>query len=133
MDGDERTRARLRDIWWLLVLGSFVLVVISVYQGRFKTTEAYDEALVAARTDPALIEAIGRPIHEGLFPNGEYAGSSGCWRFDIPVSGPEGSATVHVLQRYDPEGSEYTYMVADLERSERRIDLLGEGESKVVC
>ena len=133
---DKRTRARLRTIWWLLVLGGFVLAAISTYEGRFKSTEAYKGALAAARTDPELIEAIGAPIHEGLFPEGEYrstSDSSGCWRFEIPVSGSEGSATVRVLHHDEPAGSRYTFMVADLEDSQRRIDLLGEGESRVVC
>lgn len=133
---DKRTRAWLRGIWWMLVLGTFVLVVISIYEGRFKTTDAYDEALVTARTDPELIEAIGAPIHEGLFPDGEYrrtSASSGCWSFEIPLSGSEGSATVRVLHHEEPAGSRYTFMVAELEDSGRRIDLLGEGESRVVC
>lgn len=134
---DKRTRARLRDVWWLLVLGGFVLVVISTYEGRFKTTDAYNGALGAARTNPELVEAIGAPVHEGLFPDGEYrstSDSSGCWRFEIPIYGPEGSATVSVLHHEETAGSRYTYMVADLEDSGgRRIDLLGEGKSRVVC
>jgi len=133
---DKRMRARLRAIWWLLVLGGFVLAAISTYEGRFKSTEAYKGALAAARTDPELIEAIGAPIHEGLFPEGEYrsiSDSSGCWSFEIPVSGSEGSATVRVLHHDEPAGSRYTFMVAELEDSQRRIDLLGEGESRVVC
>jgi hypothetical protein len=133
---DKRTRARLRAIWWMLVLGGFVLAAISTYEGRFKSTEAYKGALAAARTDPELIEAIGAPIHEGLFPEGEYrstSDSSGCWSFEIPVSGSEGSATVRVLHHDEPAGSRYTFMVADLEDSQQRIDLLGEGESRVVC
>jgi hypothetical protein len=92
--------------------------------------------LAAARTDPELIEAIGAPIHEGLFPEGEYrrtSESSGCWSFEIPVSGSEGSATVRVLHHDEPAGSRYTFMVADVEDSGQRIDLLGEGESRVVC
>ena len=133
---DKRTRARLRAVWWLLVLGGFVLAMISIYEGRFKSTEAYKGALAAARTDPELIEAIGAPIHEGLFPDGEYrrtSSSSGCWSIEIPMSGPEGSATVRVLHHDEPAGSRFTFMVADLEDSGRRIDLLGEGESRVVC
>ena len=133
---DKRTRAHLRDVWWLLVLCSFVLVVIATYEGRFKTTAAYKGAVAEARTDPELIEAIGAPIHEGLFPDGEYrrdGAYSGCWGFEIPVSGPEGSATVRVLYHDDPEESGYTFMVADLEDSERRIDLLGEDRSRRIC
>ncbi len=136
MSVDKRTRAWLRTIWWMLVLGGFVLAAISTYEGRFKSTEAYKGALAAARTDPELIEAIGAPIHEGLFPEGEYRStseSSGCWSFEIPVSGSEGSATVRVLHHDEPAGSRYTFMVADLEDAGRRIDLLGEGESRVVC
>lgn len=136
MSVDKRTRALLRGIWWMLVLGGFVLVVISTYEGRFKTTEAYKGVLGAARTDPELIEAIGAPIHEGLFPDGEYrrtSASSGCWSFEIPMSGSEGSATIQALYHDEPAGSRYTFMVADLDDSERRIDLLDEGESRVVC
>ncbi len=136
MSVDKRMRARLRAVWWMLVLGGFVLAAISTYEGRFKSTEAYKGALGAARTDPELIEAIGAPIHEGLFPEGEYrntSDSSGCWSFEIPVSGPEGSATVRVLYHEEPTGSRYTFVVADLEDSGRRIDLLGEGKSRVAC
>ena len=120
----------------MLVLVGFVLVLIAIYEGRFKSTEAYKGALGAARTNPELIEAIGAPIHEGLFPDGEYrstSDSSGCWSFEIPVSGPEGSATIRVIHHEEPTGSRYTFMVADLEDSGRRIDLMGEGESRVVC
>jgi hypothetical protein len=136
LSAPKRTRARLRAVWWMLVLGGFVLAAISTYEGRFKSTEAYKGALSAARTNPELIEAIGAPIHEGLFPEGEYrstSDSSGCWSIEIPMSGPEGSATVRVVHHEEPAGSRYTFMVADLEDSGRRIDLLGEGESRVVC
>ena len=136
MSVDKRMRARLRAVWWMLVLGGFVLAAISTYEGRFKSTEAYKGALGAARTNPELIEAIGAPIHEGLFPEGEYrstSDSSGCWSLEIPVSGPEGSATVRVIHHEEPAGSRYTLMVAELEDSGRRIDLLGEGESRVAC
>ena len=136
MSVDKRMRTRLRAVWWMLVLGGFVLAAISTYEGRFKSTEAYKGALGAARTDPELIEAIGAPIHEGLFPDGEYrrtSASSGCWSLEIPVSGPEGSATVRVLYHEGPTGSGYTFVVAELEDSGRRIGLLGEGESRGVC
>lgn len=49
-----------------------------------------------ARSDAEVSEAIGKSVEDGLFPSpGFYtSGASGYAEFAIPISGPDGSATM---------------------------------------
>src|SRR5437773_3067210 len=51
-----------------------------------------------AKTHPAVIEALGSPVTEGLLLSGNtnVNGASGEANLSIPVSGPKGKGTIYV-------------------------------------
>jgi hypothetical protein len=108
-----------------------VVVVIFLVFNSIKSHEVYEGALEAARSDPELTSAIGTPIDDGLFPTGSFeeSGPSGSADFAIPVSGPNGSATVYAEAQKFGGQWEYTTLVAELDDSGRRINLLNENDN----
>jgi len=73
-----------------------------------------------------------RHSHRGrLFPTGSFeeSGPSGDAEFAIPISGPDGSATVYAeAEKFNGEWR-YETLVAELDDSGRRINLLDEAQS----
>lgn len=97
-----------RNLKWsvpLLVLGGGALLVgvaaliLTFVFGLMRSSDAYKDALSRAKANPAVQQAIGTPIEEGLFLAGNInvSGSSGYANLVIPVSGPKGKATIHVV------------------------------------
>lgn len=114
----------------ILVAACFITVIVLLTLTWIKSSEVYTGALDAARSDAELAEAIGTPIEDGLFPTGSYevSGQRGHTEFEISVSGPKGSATVYAVARKSAGEWTYTTLVADLDDSERRINLLDQTE-----
>ena len=113
MDEPLAQRATPRPNWWkrnwkwfvplgcltvalmsLLFVGSILVIVFSA----MKSADVYREALARAKSDPALIEALGSPIKDGFLFSGNtnVNGASGESNLSIPISGPKGKATVYV-------------------------------------
>jgi hypothetical protein len=106
----------------------FVLLIGGAVLGTIKSSEVYEEALAAARSNAELRDTIGTPIEDGFFPSGsiETSGSSGTADLTIPISGPDGSATVYVDAYKSGDEWRYTRLEAEVEDSGRRIDLLND-------
>ena len=109
-------------LMFLLFVGSILVIVFSA----MKSTDVYREALARAKSDPALIEALGSPIKDGFLFSGNtnVNGASGESNLSIPISGPKGKATVYVsanklLGRWNSSG-----LVVEIGRTHQRIDLL---------
>ena len=70
----------------------------SFFLHTMKTSGGYQEALSAARADPAAVQALGTPIKDGWFPTGhvESGGTTGQSDLAIPVSGPKAGGTLYV-------------------------------------
>jgi hypothetical protein len=81
-----------------LFVGFFVLL-FTVITGLLKSTDAYQIPLATAKTNSLVISAIGSPVKEGFFTTGNVnsSGTSGNANFAIPISGPNGRATIHVV------------------------------------
>ena len=79
---------------FLAFVGSILVIVF----GAMKSTDVYKEALARAKTDPAVIEALGTPIEDGFLMSGNtnVNGASGESNLAIPISGPKGKATIYV-------------------------------------
>jgi TonB family protein len=105
-----------------LILAGVVLVggIIFVAMSAIKSSEVYRGALGVVQTHPAAVERLGQPIQDGWFVQGNIKldASGGNANFQIPVSGPKNSGTLHV-RAVSPDGS-WMY---------ERLDLVVGGET----
>jgi len=106
-------RATARSNWWkrnwkwfvplgcftmallfLVFVGSILVIVFSA----MKSTDVYRDALSHAKTDPAVIEALGSPIKNGFLVSGKtnVNGASGESNLAIPISGPKRKGIIYV-------------------------------------
>ena len=78
----------------VVFVGSIVLIVFSAV----KSSDVYKDALARAKTHPAVIEAFGSPVTEGLLLSGNtnVNGESGEANLSIPISGPKGKGTIYL-------------------------------------
>jgi hypothetical protein len=85
----------------VLLLAGFVALLVTVIFGAMKSSDVYKDALARARANPAVIEALGTPIKDGMFLSGNtnVNGASGEANLAIPISGPKGKGTIYVAAR----------------------------------
>jgi hypothetical protein len=107
---------------FVVLVGSIVLIVFSAV----KSSDVYKDALARAKTHPAVIEALGSPVTEGLLLSGNtnVNGASGEANLSIPVSGPKGKGTIYVAATKSLGRWNYSGLVLEIERTHQRIDLL---------
>jgi TonB family protein len=113
-----------RNWKWMVPLGcvSLLLVLAAVIGGivffamsAVKSSDVYQGALKTAQTHPAAIERLGEPIKDGWLVKGNvsFQGGSGSANFDVPLSGPKNSGTLHV--RAINDGGAWMFETLDLE------------------
>jgi len=107
---------------FVVFVGAIVLIVFSAV----KSSDVYKDALARAKTHPAVIEALGSPVTEGLLLSGNtnVNGASGEANLSIPVSGPKGKGTIYVAATKSLGRWNYSGLVLEIERTHQRIDLL---------
>ena len=109
---------------------AFVAAIVLVVFGAMKSTDIYKIAVARAKADPAVLEALGSPLEEGLFLSGKtnVNGSSGEADIAIPISGPKRKGTLYVVATKSAGRWEYKTMVVEVKGTGERIDLLKSGE-----
>ncbi len=110
-----------------LVAGFVALIVVIVF-GAMKSSDVYKTAVARAKSNPAVIEALGSPLKEGLFLSGKtnVDGASGEADLSIPISGPKGSGTIYAVATKSAGQWNYSTLQVEVKGSGQRIDLLGE-------
>ena len=95
-----------------------------------KSTDVYREALARAKSDPAVIEALGSPVNDGFLVSGNtnVNGASGESNLTIPISGPKGKGTIYVLANKSLGQWNYSGLVVEVSQTHERIDLLRKSE-----
>ena len=104
----QRTGWFGRNWLWFVPLGCFGillcggLLVVVIGFGVFKLLKSstpYQLAVARAKADPQVIAALGTPIEEGLIPTGNINvnNNNGNANLQIPISGPKGGASIHVV------------------------------------
>jgi hypothetical protein len=78
----------------LTFLGLIAFVVVSAL-GTLRSSSACTAAIGRAASDPAVLEAVGVPIERGWLVSGTLDPGR-CAELTIPISGPRGSATIHI-------------------------------------
>lgn len=94
-----------RNLKWVLPVAIicgiliFISMLFLIIMSIMRSSDAYQTGLLAAKNNAQLIELIGEPIESGWFITGsvQISGSSGSADILIPISGPKGSGTVHVV------------------------------------
>ena len=121
----EVVRTRLGGAGILLAVGGIALFVTLLF-GAMKSSGAYKQALVAARADPAVAQALGTPVNAGFIVSGsvDVSGTSGDADLSIPVSGPKGKGTVYAKATRSMGEWQFTELVVEIATTGERIDLL---------
>jgi hypothetical protein len=114
---------------FVVFVGSILVLVFSA----IKSTDVYKDALARAKADPAVIEALGSPITEGFLVSGNtnVNGASGEANLSIPISGPNGKATIYVATQKSLGRWSYSGLVAEIQKTHQRIDLLHGSQSAI--
>ena len=108
-----------------LLAGVATVITFAVF-GMMKSSDVYKDAVARAKTDPYVQTSIGTPIEEGLFISGNIniSGTSGQANLSIPVSGPEGKATIYVIASKSMDRWTFSTLVVEIKKSRLKIDLL---------
>ena len=106
---------------------AFIACIVLVVFGALKSTDVYRHAVAEAKTNPAVTEALGSPIKEGMLVSGNsnVNGPSGEANLSIPISGPKGDGTIYVTAKKSEGRWEYSALEVEIKSSGERIDLLG--------
>jgi len=104
----------------ILIGGSLMAV-----GGIMKSSDVYVGALARVRSSPAVTEALGSPLKEGLVVTGNIfvSGSSGKADLATTVSGPKGSGAVYLVASKALGTWHFDRLVVQLDQTGQRIDL----------
>lgn len=83
----------------LLLLIVFGMVVFTVVTASFRHSDAYQQAMRIATSDPHVRQQLGEPIQAAWAVSGELnvSGSTGHANLSIPISGPHGSGLIRAV------------------------------------
>ena len=86
----------------ILCCGFFSVIWFTV-TGVIKSSDAYTQAVAAARANEEVKALLGEPISEGMMPTGNISinDAHGDADLSISISGPKGSATLHAVATKD--------------------------------
>ncbi len=120
-----------RNWKWLLaaifVCGAiFVIGIFTLIMGAMRGSDVAREATARAQANALLGQRLGTPISEGWLVSGSINVSpdSGDADLSIPISGPRGKGTVYVAAQKIAGTWAYSRMLAAVEGSNEKIDLL---------
>ena len=108
-----------------LGLIAFIVFVFFIAAGAMRGSEPYKEAMRRAQSDPRVIEALGTPVKPGMLVSGttSFNNDDGSAKLDIPISGPKGSAKLHVTAT-KTDGKWYYNRIVVTRGNEPEIDLM---------
>ncbi|MGC4040055.1 MAG: cytochrome c oxidase assembly factor Coa1 family protein [Flavobacterium sp.] len=124
-----------RNWKWFVPTGCLTLIIIAglvitgIYFGVtsfMKDSDVYKHSLEAAQKNPQVIQQIGNPVEAGEMITGNIStsGTSGEADLDIPVQGPKGKGTIHVVAYKEHNVWLYTTLLFNKEGSYENVDLL---------
>ena len=99
---------------------------MSLVFGLMKSSDAYKDAVAAAKAHPSVQQTLGSPIEEGMFTTGsiKISGPSGQADLAIPIAGPSGKATVYAVATRSAGQWTFSTLVVEIKDTKQRIDLL---------
>lgn len=107
----------------------FVAAILSLVVGAIRGSDVAKETVARAQSNALLARRLGNPISEGWFVGGSINVQPGSGDADlsVPISGPNGKGTVYVKAQKSAGIWAYSLMVATIEGSTDKIDLLDSG------
>ena len=114
----------------LILFAAFITLIVMIVFSAMKSSDVYKDALKRAKAEPAVIEALGSPIKDGMFVSGStnVNGASGEANLAIPTYGPKGEGTLYVVAEKSVGAWNYSNLVVEVKKTKNRIDLLHEQE-----
>jgi len=114
----------------LVCCGGFVGVILTIVFGAMKSSDVYKDSVSRATADVRVKDLLGEPIEPGLFVTGNINvnNNSGEADLSIPLSGPKGSATLHVVAEKTDGKWESSVLEVQPATGGPAIDLLEEPE-----
>jgi hypothetical protein len=111
------------------LLALFVALGVGIFfvvMSAMQSSDAYTQSLARAQEDPAVVEALGTPIEAGYFISGNInvSGYTGNADMTIPISGPNGAGTIHVVGTKSGDTWTYSVMEVQITGTGETIDLL---------
>lgn len=104
---------------------AFIAVLVFVVFAAMKSSDVYKTAVARAKASPAVTQALGSPLKEGMLVSGSTntSGGSGSADLSIPVSGPKGQGTIYVTAT--KSGGEWIYskLFVEVAQTKAKIDL----------
>jgi hypothetical protein len=112
----------------IALFAAFIVLIAMIVFSAMKSSDVYKDALAKAKAEPAVVEALGSPIEDGMFVSGntKVNGGSGEANIAIPISGPKGKGTLYVVATKSVGFWNYSSLVVEVTQTKQRIDLLHE-------
>jgi hypothetical protein len=106
------------------VFGFSIFAIFSGVSAALKGSEPYKVAVARANANEKVIAALGTPMTEG-FPSGSINthNDTGDVDLSIPISGPKGKGTIHVVGTRSAETWTYSKMSVTITGTGQTIDL----------
>jgi hypothetical protein len=110
----------------LLALAGFIGGILAIVFGSIKSTDVCQQALALAKSNPAVIEALGEPVEDGWLMSGNIntSGPSGSADISIPLHGPKGKGTLYAVATKSAGRWEYGTLEVEVQGRDDRINLL---------
>ena len=112
----------------ILVCGGFVGIILGVVFGAIRASDVYKEAVTRAKSDPAVVAALGNPVDTGLLVSGNINlnNSSGDADLSIPIYGQKGKGTIYAVATKSEGKWHYSTLAVRVDGGDERIDLMHE-------
>ena len=110
----------------LAIIGGFIYAVFMLVFHMMHSSGSYQQAMARARQDSTLMAALGTPIEEGFMMTGKINENdeTGSADLTIPLSGPKGSAVLHLRASKSTGVWTYSDLQVNIDATNQRIDLL---------
>jgi len=107
----------------LALFAAFVFGIVALIFGAIKSSGPYQHAITRAQSDPAVIAALGEPIHAGWFVQGNIStsGASGEADLAIPLDGPRADGTLYVVAEKRAGEWRYETLAVNVDGGERIV------------
>ena len=110
----------------LVLFAGFIALLVGLVFGMMKSSGAYEDAMAEVQSHAEVQQALGTPVEAGVFVTGNISlnNSSGNADLAIPLSGPDGKATVYVVASKSAGQWTFSTLTMELKDTGERIDLL---------
>lgn len=110
----------------ILTCAGIITLIVTLVFGLLKSSYPYTDSLATLQSDQRVVSILGTPIDTDFFVMGQVQlnGSSGHADISYGVSGPLGSADVHVIASKSAGQWTYTQFTIDPDGPGQPIDML---------